>query len=149
SFTSYLHAFLAAAPRQRRRKVRLLVEGLEDRIALSPIPAPSSIWTSIGPAPITGNTSDGGTVTGRVTSIATDPNPADTNGDTIYIGTPGGGVWKATGVASGSPTWTPLTDNLAAQTNDPFINLNVGAIAATYDSTTKSTIIYAGLGEAN
>lgn len=123
----------------------LTLEHLEERIVLSSTPS----WTAIGPAPITGNTSDGGTVTGRVTATAADPNPSDTNGNTVYIGTAGGGVWMGQNIHSGTPTWTPLTDNLAAQTGDPLINLNLGAIATTWDPTTKSTVIYAGLGEAN
>ncbi|HZV08002.1 MAG TPA: hypothetical protein VE999_23160 [Gemmataceae bacterium] len=129
---------------QKNRGTSLTIERLEDRLALSSTP-----WNPIGPAPIVGNTSDGGVVTGRVTAIAADPNPGDTAGNTVYIGTAGGGVWMGQNIHSGSPTWTPLTDNLAAQTGDPLINLNVGAIATSWDAYTGKTIIYAGLGEAN
>src|SRR5438132_7149188 len=114
-------ARLVSARRPNDRRVRPTLEFLEDRIALSTILAPSSTWTSIGPAPIVGNTSDGGIVTGRVTSIATDP--ADPTGSTVFIGTAGGGVWEGANIHSSSPTWTPLTDNLASQINDPFVTL--------------------------
>src|SRR5438105_9387338 len=114
---------------------------------MSTILATSSTWTSIGPAPIVGNTSDGGIVTGRVTSIATDP--ADPTGSTVFIGTAGGGVWEGANIHSSSPTWTPLTDNLATQINDPLVTLSVGAVAAVLDPVTQTPVLYAGLGEAN
>jgi len=83
-----------------RRAVRrsLFVECLEDRIALS-------TWTPIGPAPIIGDAADApgmGYVSGRVTSIVTDPN--DASGNTVYIGSAGGGVWAGTHIISGPAT---------------------------------------------
>ena len=42
----------------------------------------------------------GGTVTGRVTSIAVDP--SDPSGNTYYVGTANGGVWKTT---DGGASW--------------------------------------------
>ncbi len=142
--TSFSRPFSLIRQMRKTCRVSLTIEHLEDRLALS-----STSWTSIGPAPIVGNTSDGGTVTGRVTAIAADPNPSDTAGNTVYIGTGGGGVWRGENIHSSSPTWTALTDNLAAQTGDPLINLNVGALATAWNPATQSTIIYAGLGEAN
>ena len=131
------------------RRRRPTVEDMEARIALT-----TSSWTAIGPAPITGDFLDApavadGAVTGRVTSIATDPNPADTTGYTVYIGTAGGGVWEGNDIHSASPTWVPLTDNLAEQTDDPLVTLSVGAVATAWDTATASTVIYAGLGEPN
>jgi len=131
----------------KARRVRPILERLEDRIAPATIAGPSGVWTSIGPAPIVGNTSDGGIVSGRVTSIA--PNPADPTGNSVYIGTAGGGVWAGSNIHSNAPTWTPLTDNLAAQVNDPFVTLSVGAVTAVLDPASQITTIYAGLGEAN
>ncbi len=130
------------------RRLHLLVEKMEQRIALA-----SPDWTAIGPAPITGDLLDAppladGAVTGRVTSIATDPNPADTTGYTAYIGTAGGGVWEGTNIHSSSPDWVPLTDNLS-NIGDPLLSLTVGAVATAWDPSTASTVIYAGLGEAN
>src|SRR5947209_2880235 len=95
SFRSFFQEWLTAARRPKSRRVRLTLECLEDRVALSTIPAPTNAWAAIGPAPMVGNTSYGGTVTGRVTSIAVDP--ADKTGSTVFIGTAGGGVWEGTG----------------------------------------------------
>src|SRR5207245_2768910 len=61
----------------------------------------------------------------------------------------GGGVWEGNDIHSASPTWVPLTDNLAEQVGDPLVTLSVGAVATAWDPATASTVIYAGLGEAN
>jgi hypothetical protein len=42
----------------------------------------------------------GGTVTGRISSVAVDP--SDPSGNTIYVSTAGGGVWKTT---DGGTSW--------------------------------------------
>jgi large repetitive protein len=69
-------------------------------------------WFNAGPAPIAnGQTlAPGGTVngvSGRVTSVATDPSDANI----IYIGTSGGGSWKT---INGGASWTPLFDGISA-----------------------------------
>jgi photosystem II stability/assembly factor-like uncharacterized protein len=69
--------------------------------------------------------------TGRVSAIACDP--ADEK--TIYIGTPGGGVWKS--VDAGA-TWIPLTDSMPCN--------SIGSIAL---DPKDSQTIYVGTGEAN
>lgn len=60
----------------------------------------SGNWNLLGPV---GAPSGGGA--GRVNFVRFDP----TNTNTIYIGTPDGGLWKSTN--SGS-SWTPMTDQL-------------------------------------
>jgi len=68
-----------------------------------------------GPAPSfgptntiqSGNTPPNGNVAGAVGPVVADPLDANT----LYVGTPGGGVWKTT---NGGTTWTPLTDNQAS-----------------------------------
>lgn len=55
-------------------------------------------WTEFGPSQLTNGL-------GRINVIEVDPNDANT----IYIGTPAGGVWKTTNAGS---SWTPLTDFL-------------------------------------
>src|SRR4051812_19587662 len=91
----------------RRPWYRPMLEALEDRVlpaamifptALAAVPSPA--WQAIGPAPIVGNTSDGGTVSGRITSIVVDPN--DQTGNTIYVGSAGGGVWQTQNLHSAS-----------------------------------------------
>src|SRR5689334_9671447 len=59
---------------------------------------PGAAWTSLGPSPLASDASgigvqDYGPVTGRVTAIAVDP--ADSSGNTIYISSAFGGVWKS------------------------------------------------------
>ncbi|TME47497.1 MAG: hypothetical protein E6I56_03915, partial [Chloroflexi bacterium] len=99
---------------------------------------PAGNWSSLGPQPIhdekTFNgpapTSDFGPTSGRVTSLVTDPN----NGQIVYAGTAGGGVWKST---DGGATWATTMDNAP--------NLAIGALAIDAAGTT----IYAATGEDN
>lgn len=76
----------------------------------------NAAWQSVGPARIASQSY--GNVTGRVTSIAIDP--ADATGNTVYVGTTGGGVWKSVNAAgaTASVSFAPLTDTLpsSAQT---------------------------------
>ncbi len=142
----------ANSPRSvKTRSAIPVLEHLEDRSLLSSNPlVNANSWNLIGPTPITGDSEDGNNVTGRITALVADPN--DTSGNTVYAGTAGGGVWMGESIAdSTNRTWIPLTDNLATQlqVNDPYINLNVGALAAVQQLNTHNTILYAGLGEAN
>ncbi len=92
------------------------LERLTTRVAPELADAP---WTRLGPA----------NFGGRVADIALDPR----DGNTLYLGTASGGVWKSTdGGVSFLPAW-PLRAPQA-----------VGAIATAPDGT-----IYAGTGEAN
>ena len=65
---------------------------------------PPSNWQPIGPFThtSTGSWSSG---QGRVNVVYVDP----TNANTIYIGSPAGGIWKS---INGGGNWTPLSDNL-------------------------------------
>lgn len=65
---------------------------------------PPSNWQPVGPFTHT-NTGSWSSGQGRTSAIAIDP--LDPN--TIYLGSPAGGIWKSTN--SGS-TWTPLSDQL-------------------------------------
>jgi len=110
----------------------------------------SSGWNPLGPAPLASDATGGGfqdyhQVSGRTTAVAIDP--ADTTGNTVYIGGAHGGVWKSTnaGPASASPAsvvWTPVLDYEST--------LAVGAIAIQPGNTdpTKSVILV-GTGEPN
>jgi hypothetical protein len=64
-----------------------------------------------------------GAVTGRVTAIVVDP--GDSSGNTVYLGTTGGGVWKSVNAAgpAGAVTFSPLTDTL------PVFDLSAGSSA--------------------
>src|SRR5581483_1355847 len=112
--------------------------------ASQPFAGPAGSWIPLGPAPLDSDASGSGFqdynwVSGRATAVAIDP--ADTSGNTVYIGGAYGGVWKSTNAATPSPsavTWTPLTDTQAT--------LSVGAIAI---QPGNSNLVLVGTGEAN
>ena len=88
-----------------------------------------------------------GKVTGRVTSIAIDP--ADPTGNTVYVGTTGGGVWKSTNAAGAASAvkFVPLTDTLPVFSLDSghtaVASLSIGALAV------ANGVILAGTGDTN
>jgi hypothetical protein len=86
----------------------------------SPAPASSAGgWTPLGPVPLASDGTGTGfqdyhQVSGRATAVAIDP--ADSSGNTVFIGGAQGGVWKSTNGATGianNVTWTPATDDEA------------------------------------
>lgn len=108
----------------------------------------TAAWSAVGPARV--QTSLYGQVTGRITAVAIDP--SDTTGNTVYIGTAGGGVWKsvnAAGTAS-AVSFAPLTDNLsafAANSGTAVIpSLSIGAVSVQPGGT---GVILAGTGDPN
>lgn len=84
-------------------------------------------WTEVGPY-AKNATSSWSPGQGRLTGIAIHPNTEST----IYVSSPGGGLWKSTN--SGS-AWTPLIDNV----NSSWMDIYHVAIAASSEST-----LYAG-----
>ncbi len=102
-------------------------------------------WQPLGPDQVASIAY--GNVTGRVTAIAIDP--ADTSGNTVYLGTTGGGVWKSTNAAGppASVTFTALTDTLpvfSANAGTAAIpSLSIGAISV------QSGVVLAGTGDPN
>lgn len=102
-------------------------------------------WQPIGPNQVA--TIAYGNVTGRITAIAIDP--ADRQGNTVYVGTTGGGVWKSTNAAgpAAGVTFTPLTDTL------PVFSANAGASAIPSLSigaiSVQSGVVLAGTGDPN
>ncbi len=99
--------------------------------ALLAVPALAGGFVNVGPAPelaSTGNAYD--TYSGAVSAIVT--NPADAN--TIYIGSPNGGVWVT---HDGGKSWIPLTDTQAS--------LSIDSMSADPTDTTHQTLI-AGTG---
>lgn len=103
-------------------------------------------WQPLGPLQL--GTSAYGLVTGRVSSVAVDPN--DTTGNTVYLGATGGGVWKSTNAAgnAGSVTFAPLTDDIAAFANSmtSIPSLSVGAITV---EPGNPQVLLAGTGDPN
>jgi hypothetical protein len=109
----------------------------------------NAAWQSVGPGQIASQSY--GNVTGRVTAIAIDP--ADPTGNTVYLGTTGGGVWKSTNAAGAAAnvTFTPLTDTLpvfSANASTPAIpSLSIGAVSMSLASGTD--VLLAGTGDPN
>lgn len=111
----------------------------------TPLNAP---WTSLGPSAV--DTSNFGLISGRVTSIAVDP--SDASGNTVYVGSTGGGVWKSTNadaIAASSVTFSPLTDTLPFSPGcptPPLVSLSIGALTVQPGGT---GVILAGTGDPN
>jgi hypothetical protein len=106
----------------------------------------TAAWQPLGPSSIVSITY--GSLTGRITALALDPN--DTTGNTLYLGATGGGVWKSTNAASSltAATFTPLTDTL------PVFNSGTGAIPSLSIGTlavqpAANPILLAGTGDPN
>ena len=89
----------------------------------------SNSWQSIGPSRLQSSTYS--YVSGRVSSLAVDPDDSNT----VYCAAAGGGLWKSTDAGS---SWTPLSDNLA--------RLSSGSIAI---DPSNPTTLYYGTGELN
>ncbi|HJT23983.1 MAG TPA: hypothetical protein VJ873_05370, partial [bacterium] len=101
--------------------------------------AGSCNWTELGPSPLGGSqNAHGQNVSGRVTSLVPDF-ANDPSGNTLYLGTAYGGIWKTTNALSASPAWTLLSQ--ITQT------LAVGAIGL--DTSMNPPLIYVGTGEPN
>jgi photosystem II stability/assembly factor-like uncharacterized protein len=87
-------------------------------------------WTDIGPRPTVCTLCANNVHWGAWTdSLAVDP----TNSQTVYIGNPGGGVWRTT---DGGTNWSPMTDNGPS--------LEIGSIAI---APSNPSVVYAGTGD--
>ncbi len=105
----------------------------------------SATWQPLGPSSL--GSLQYGAVSGRVTSVAVDP--ADATGNTVYVGTTGGGVWKSTNAAgaAGSVSFAPLTDTLPVFSNNAgttaTASLSIGALSV------ANGVLLAGTGDPN
>ncbi len=116
--------------------------GLQAHTALtSGLGAP---WTPVGPASV--QSLRYGAISGRVTAVAVDP--ADASGNTVYVGTTGGGVWKSTNAAGAQVSFQPMTDDLPVFSNSAgsttIPSLSIGALAAL-----PGGVLLAGTGDPN
>lgn len=105
-------------------------------------PGPSCDWTELGPYPeddsVDNNTAYVyGDVSGRVTSMVVDL-ADDSTGNTLYVGTAYGGLWKTTNGLSGSPTYSFISD--------PTQSLAMGSVAL---APSGGQTLYVGTGELN
>ncbi len=103
----------------------------------------SGAWTQIGPAQTM--TPAYGAVTGRVTSIAVDS--SDSTGNSVYIGTTGGGVWQSNNAASvaADVTFTPITDSVPSVQSTGIGSTSIGAITVQ----PGGGVVLAGTGDPN
>src|SRR6202166_4364387 len=144
----------AAELRHRAYQTKMLARGARQsraRIMQPASPAPPSSaggWTPLGPVPLASDATGTGfqdyhQVSGRATAVAIDP--ADSSGNTVYIGGAQGGVWKSTNAAASiasNVTWTPVTDDEAT--------LSIGSIAIQPgNSDPAKSVVLAGTGEAD
>ena len=103
-------------------------------------------WQPLGPNQIV--TSKFGDVTGRVTSIAIAP--WDGSGNTVYLGSTGGGVWRSNNAASSDATtvtWQPLTDDPPAFSGINITSLSIGAVSVR--RLHSNGVVLAGTGDPN
>ncbi|HEY0758411.1 MAG TPA: choice-of-anchor D domain-containing protein [Acidisarcina sp.] len=101
-------------------------------------------WQPLGPAQVATNAF--GNVTGRVSSIAVDP--SDSSGNTVYLGTTGGGVWRSTNAAGAASAvaFSPLTDSLPGSSALGGASLSIGAVSVQPGGT---GVVLAGTGDPN
>lgn len=105
----------------------------------------SATWTPLGPTAVISQ--NFGLVTGRITALALDP--SDATGNTLYVGTTGGGVWKSQNADTSNSSniaFTPLTDNLPALSGVQDASISIGALAVQPGGT---GVILAGTGDPN
>ncbi|MFY9748030.1 MAG: choice-of-anchor D domain-containing protein [Acidobacteriaceae bacterium] len=105
-------------------------------------PLPSTTWLPVGPSQV--STAAWNLVTGPVTSLAADP--SDPSGNTVYLGSDGGGVWKSTNAAGSAAgvSFIPLTDTLSEWSVAALSSLSIGAITVQPGGT---NVILAGTGD--
>jgi Transmembrane protein 131-like N-terminal len=133
---------VAAALDQARRQHRAL-------LALPRVTALSTPWQAVGPGQVASQAY--GAVTGRVTAVAIDP--ADATGNTVYVGTTGGGVWKSgnAGAPASDVSFAPLTDTIPAfganAGTSAIPSLSIGALSVR--QYLGQDVILAGTGDPN
>ncbi|MFZ0662306.1 MAG: choice-of-anchor D domain-containing protein [Acidobacteriaceae bacterium] len=126
---------------------RTQYRGLIQKLVSSGAPVPA--WQPLGPAQVI--TSAYGAVSGRVTSIAADP--SDPTGNTVYLGTASGGVWKSVNAAGppASVTFIPLTDFIYSSASPSALvpSLSIGALSVQPVAPGATPVLLAGTGEPN
>ena len=91
-------------------------------------------WQPVGPSSYREANEQYGGGLGRLNCIAVDPS----NDNVIYVGAPGGGIWKT---ENGGNSWTALTDGIP--------KIGISGIAIDYSSPTTNRTIYALTGDGN
>jgi hypothetical protein len=142
SSTMHLADTLRKARAQQRARLGNALVAANRNVTADTSPTPGT-WQPLGPAQVT--TAAYGAVTGRITSLAANPN--DSTGNTLYVGATGGGVWKSTNAAgpAASVSFAPLTDTLPAF-SATLPSLSIGALSV---QPTSSSVVLAGTGDPN
>ena len=125
----------------------LRLRGMQQMQLMPRLQSSDQPWQPLGPNQIV--TSQFGDVTGRVTSIAIAP--WDASGNTVYLGSTGGGVWRSNNAAasdSTTVTWQPLTDDPPAFSGINITSLSIGAVSVQPGSTPNGVVL-AGTGDPN
>lgn len=108
-------------------------------------PSAAAQWQPLGLTSV--SSLNFGLTTGRITSLALDPD--DTTGNRLYAGTTGGGVWVAQNAATSSAdqiVFTPLTDTVLKQPGLFPPSISIGALSVQPGAT---GVILAGTGDPN
>ncbi len=114
-------------PHGNRPDGKVVLQALKDAKKLSS--KSNSVWQAVGPTSWESQAWNPGL--GRVTVIAVDPQ----NSETLYVGTPAGGLWRS--IDNGG-SWTPLTDH--------FMSMGVSGIAINPENSNE---IYISTGDGN
>jgi hypothetical protein len=105
----------------------------------------SAVWQPLGPTAV--QSQNFGLVTDRISALALDP--SDPTGNTLYVGSTGGGVWRSQNADTSDTSkisFTPLTDNLPALDNVEDASISIGAVTVQPGGT---GVILAGTGDPN
>src|SRR5665213_600245 len=140
-------SFLLSRVIQGQSTATLRLRGMRQRSAMPHLESSDQPWQPLGPNQIV--TPQFGDVTGRIPSIAIAP--WDSSGNTVYLGSTGGGVWLSTNAAAGDPTtvtWQPLTDDLPAYSGVNITSLSIGAVSV-QPGTSPDGVVLAGTGDPN
>jgi len=135
--------FWAGAGSLSRRAAGAARSQLQAHSQAQPLAQSGATWQPLGPTAVLSQSF--GLVTGRISSLALDP--SDTSGNTLYLGTTGGGVWKSqNAAASASVSFVPLTDDLSAMSDVEDASISIGAVSVQPGGT---GVILAGTGDPN
>ena len=135
--------FPTPATKTRRRGPRFAQDDNSVGELAAPLASGSPVWTAVGPVGV--NSASYGLVTGRVSAIALDP--SDVTGNTVFVGTTGGGLWKSQNAAAASGVvFAPVTDGLGALSGIQGAGVSVGAVTVQPGGT---GVVLAGLGDPN
>jgi hypothetical protein len=105
----------------------------------------TATWLPLGPTAV--QSQNYGLVTGRVSALALDP--SDATGNTLYVGTTGGGVWRSQNAGTASTaniSFIPLTDEAAGMGGTAGTSISIGALSVQPGGT---GVILAGTGDPN